>query len=142
MPIGQSGLASSAVFASYAFYKREAHHFGGRRKKEKKRWEGGNQSSYWWVFMFICVYMCLLEKHMSICHHEDYVSYLSIWKCVHSVSYVIHNVTSSTFDSDNWVASVYFIHACFLYPLLKRMENVHPYTNPVVIVHPVNAVLF
>lgn len=74
------------------------------------------------------VYMCLLEKHMSICHHEDYVSYLSIWKCVHSVSYVIHNVTSSTFDSGNSVVTinVYFIHACFLYPLLKRTENVHP----------------
>lgn len=31
----------------------------------------------------LSVYMFLLEKHMPICHHEDYVSCLSIWKCVH-----------------------------------------------------------
>lgn len=141
MPIGQSGLASSAVFASYAFYKREAHHFGGRRKKEKKD-EKVEIRALIDGCLCLSVYMCVYWRSTCQSVITRIVSYLSIWKCVHSVSYVIHNVTSSTFDSDNWVASVYFIHACFLYPLLKRMENVHPYTNPVVIVHPVNAVLF
>lgn len=69
----------------------------GKRKKKMRRWK----SELLLMGVYVSVYMCLLEKHMSICHHEDYVSYLSIWKCVHSVSYVIHNVTSLTFDSDN-----------------------------------------
>lgn len=142
MPTGHSGLTSFAVFASYAFYKREAHHFGERRRgggKKKMKIESGALID---GCLCLSVYMFLLEKHMSICHHEDYVSCLSIWKCVHWVSYVIHNVTSLAFDSDNWVANVYFIHARFLYPLLKRTENVHPYNYYRFSLHPVNAVLF
>lgn len=65
MPIGQSGLASSAVFASYAFYKREAHHFGGRRKKEKKDEKVEIRALIDGCLCF-CIYVFIGEAHVNL----------------------------------------------------------------------------
>lgn len=91
-----------------------------RSKREAWNWPEDGEVK---MFVFVChLHIVCLLKEQPGCfdhfnpHHENedwHVSYLSIWKCVHKVSYVIHTVTS-LLRSWQLDCHSYFIHfICF-----------------------------
>lgn len=111
------------------------------------------------MFIFLCTYLCLLKKqpgyfdHLNpCCKNEDWhISYLLIWKCVHAVSYVIHTVTSLTccFWQLSCRCEAFLFFFLSLSPFISLVEDtVHAnmvsfsLAQPVIIVHPVNLILF
>lgn len=104
----------------------------------------------------------MLYDHLNPCYkNEDWHrSYPLIWKCVHSISYVIHTATSSTccfwqlgnrcekchVSSSFFFLFFFFFFLSFVLRFFTSLVEAHTVplspTKPVIIVHPVNLVLF
>lgn len=109
--------------------------------------------------LFVCIYVCVYWRNNEdamwssqslswTCGLTYFISL--IWKCVHTVSYVIHTVTPSICCLWRLVCRCEFVHisSSLLFPPPQRFLTVHdnmvPFslTQPVIIVHRVNLALF
>lgn len=151
--------------------KREAHTCEKKerekRKKDQKMWEWTCRQlsvfdcTYFFVYICVSVRVCLLKEQLGCVDHLNpcygsvdwHISYLLIWKCVHTVSYVIHTVRSSTccfWQLGCWCEYVCFIHffLSFFFFLLPQRSVIYctcqrgAIKKPVIIVHPVNHIIF
>lgn len=86
------------------------------------------------------LYICLFIEGRMICKHLNprhervdwQISYLLIWKCVHTVSYVIHTVASSTCCFAQPCCSCQNVHisfalyfVCFFFPCIWAEDFLH-----------------
>lgn len=133
-------------------------------KKTKTRLEVRGVNTLWPpACVYWMLYICLFIEGRMICKHLNprhervdwQISYLLIWKCVHTVSYVIHTVASSTCCFSQpccWCQNVHISFAlyfvCFFFPCIWAEDFLHVLTvpssptNPVITVHPLNPALF
>lgn len=146
-------VANTTLFAPYRIYK-------GKHIFVKKKKIGSqlviSLLCFWILSLYIHEFIegttRMACDHLNPCHEnvDWHFSYPLIWKCVHTLSYVIHTVTSWTccfwqlgcrceYVSFHRLSFFPSCEAPYIYLYTVR-ANMVPFTltKPVIIVHPVN----